>query len=200
MDASGRPAYRVSPGFSVRIGVTRGLDAFGATERTDPLRSRATGSSDFTNADFTVIRNQPLPRGLSLYLFAQGQFTLGKPLLSVSECTYGGRVVGRGYDIGSMSGDDCFMVASELRWTRSLGSSRQLQLYTFVDAGRVSQQGELEIGEAGTRTAQSRGLGARLELGGRLMAHIEAASPTKPEYTERGKSSPRVYFSLATRF
>lgn len=184
----------------VRVGVTQGLDAFGATPDGDPFKSRANGSATFTNVDVRAVREQRLAGLLSLYLQAHAQIALGDALLSAAECSYGGRGLGRGYDNGSISGDDCLMAGAELRWTRRVNDSLGLQLYGFADAGLIRQEGDLQPGEERTREARSWGGGARLQLPRGVTGTIEIAKPRDAEFAERNSRDPRVFASVTARF
>ena len=98
----------------------------------DPLASRFNGRVDFTKAELTLSRLQPLFAGLSLLAAAYGQYAL-TPLLNSELCGYGGRLFGRGFDPSQYVGDTCIDLLAELRFDipRELPSLTQAQFYGF---------------------------------------------------------------------
>jgi len=184
----------------VRLGLIQGIDVFGATDDDDPLKSRANGSATFTNLELRALRDQPLVGPWSLYVQAQAQVALGDPLLSAAECSFGGRNIGRGYDVGAMSGDHCLMGGVDLRWTQRLDENLGVQLYGFTDFGLARQKGTLQSGEDRTRDAMSWGGGVRVQVGQRVTGNIEIAKPLDAEFAEDNSRSPRVFVSITTRF
>lgn len=184
----------------LRVGVQQGLNVLGATGDGDPLRSRANGSATFTSLDFRGLRTQPLARNVSLYLEASAQAALDDPLLSGAECAYGGRLIGRGYQSGALSGDHCVMGLVELRWTPPVAERTGVQLYGFADAGLARQKGSLPPGERRERHASSFGGGVRIFFTEKVLINLEVVKPTKAKYTEDDRTAPRIMASLIARF
>lgn len=189
----------------VRLEVSQGLPIMGATEDDDALKSRAGGRADFTLAKASLARSQPLgvvsPKlsAYSIYMSAQAQAALTSPLLSVSQCFYGGSDIGRGYDSGAISGDHCAMGLVELRRdfvVKNVG----LQAYAFGDAGKVWRRGALPVGETGSSFAESVGAGVRLVTSQRIQADLQVSFPIKESFASNGKDSPRAFFSLSWQY
>lgn len=184
----------------VRLGVTQGLDAFGATRDDDPEKSRTSGSATFTNVELRALRNQPLGGSLSLYLQGRAQVALDNPLLSAAECSFGGREIGRGYDGGALSGDHCLMGSVELRWTQRFNDKLNVRFYSFFDAGQTRQKGALQPGENSRQTAMSWGGGAVFPIDPRVVGSLEVAKPLDAEFAEDDSGTPRIFVSLTARF
>lgn len=181
-----------------RVGVEKGLDAFNATGDENPFRSRADGSAEFMNVTMHAIHDRPLSRAWSLRVEGRGQLAADNALLGVSECAFGGRAFGRGYDPGALSGDHCLMGAMELRWSRKVGE-RAIQLYGFADAGRVYQKSAPD-GVDDSRSANSYGGGVRFQLSKRTSGKVEIAKPSVAELAEDGDADARTFFSMTSQF
>ncbi len=191
---------------SLRSSISQGIPIFGATEDDDTLRSRVGGSAEFTTLDFNVLRNQPLgPLGssfgdFSILATANGQMALGNPLLSASQCYYGGSSMGRGYNSGSLGGDNCLMGSAELRydwpWENVL-----FQTYGFGDFGAVWRKGNsLPAGEEKTASAKSIGGGLRMNLDNTFRGDFMVAMPLDKEVTSNGKATPKFLFSMSVQY
>ena len=91
---------------------------------------------DFTKAEATLTRVQPLGQGFSALVAVYGQWAR-TALLSPELCGYGGRVFGRAYDPSELLGDRCVLALGELRYDVpvTLPKLTQFQLYGFADAG-----------------------------------------------------------------
>ena len=187
----------------VRFGVEQGLSWLGAEGN-----SRANGSPTFTVATLDFTRTAPLANlgsGAFSYSFAaQGQYSLGSPLLSPTEVSYGGRQFGRFFDSGSMSGEQALFGSLELRYTLpvSLGFADPVraQFYVFTDAGLTRQQGDLQPQEARERHAASAGLGVRLAMPYGMNALVELARPVSLPAGYTGDTSNRLNASFGVRF
>lgn len=187
----------------VRFGVEQGISWLGAEGN-----SRANGSPTFTVATLDFTRTAPLANlgsGAFSYSFAaQGQYSLGRPLLSPSEASYGGRQFGRFFDSGSMSGEQAVFGSLELRYTLpvSLGLAEPVraQFYVFTDAGLTRQQGDLQPQEARSRHAASAGVGVRLAIPSGMNALVEVARPVSLPAGYTGDTSNRLNASFGVRF
>lgn len=208
MSAYGRYDYADKTGGvdQVRVTVTKGIPLFDATDDSDPLRSRSGGSSDFLIAGVSASRYQPLDRfmpALQDYSFMANinvQQTLTDPLLSVSQCYYGGDSFGRGYESGVLSGDSCAMGSLEFRRNVRMDSDKLVQLYAFGDGGAVKRKGALAIGEKKSESATSVGVGARLLIGTHIQGEFQVGWPLNEEVTSTGKTAPRSLLSLSVQF
>ncbi len=116
--------------------LSQGLQGLGATSNDSLTKSRANGRVDFTKAEATFTRLQPLGQGFSALASVYGQWA-GNPLLSPELCGYGGRVFGRAYDPSELLGDSCVLLLGELRYDIpvSMPNVSQFQLYGYADAG-----------------------------------------------------------------
>lgn len=189
----------------LRLDVTQGLPVLGQTEDNDINKSRAGGKAVFTTAKLAAVRNQPLGTfapslsAYSLYMSAQVQSALFSPLLSVSQCFYGGGDIGRGYDSGAISGDSCAMAIVEMRRDFAVRNVAA-QAYVFGDAGTVWRRGDLGVGEKSTSSAQSLGLGLRVMTAQNMQADIQVSKPLHEKYASNGKDSARLFFSLSWQY
>ena len=175
--------------------LTQGIEGLGATGSTNPLRSRANGRPDATFANLRLYRDQPLPAGLRFRLDAEAQMTLSSGgLLAANECTFGGPAIGRGYDAGVLSGDDCIRAGGEL--ARPVRAGRgAMEPYAFVDWGLLRQRGTLESGEERERDATSFGFGVRFFSHFGLAADLQLAWPGERLAPGAGRD-PRLFFSI----
>ena len=171
-------------------GVFHGLLLFGALDEDAPLASVPGFTPDFTKLTFQFQRRQPLAGPVSLMIAGQGQYSADR-LGSGEQVSFGGSVLGRGYDPSLLSGD------------KGIGASVQLQLalpkatadrklegvsaYAFVDWATASTLSTATTpGVSGSLA--SVGLGLR----GTLMQHlgfdmqVADARKTLPASTRRG--------------
>lgn len=189
----------------VGVDLVKGIPHLNATKDNDPLKSHLNGTADFTLAKLHILRNQPLDHfssrlaGFSVYMQGAAQYSLDNPLLSASECTYGGGDIGRGYDSGALSGDHCLMGSVELRRDFAFGRY-MLQPYGFFDAAKIWQRGILAAGEHRTNAAQSLGTGVRMAISPAMMGGAEMAFPLRKPGSEDGKGDPRFFLSLTARY
>ena len=187
----------------VRLNLEQGLNWLGAQGN-----SRANGSPIFTVASLDFTRTAPialLGSGALTYSFsAQGQYSLGDPLLSAVESSFGGRQFGRFFDAGSMSGEHALYGSFELRYAMplALGFAEPVrtQFYAFLDAGLTRQQGVLQPQELRERHAASAGAGLRLGLPQGMNALLEVAFPVSLPAGSTSGSSNRINASFGVRF
>ena len=187
----------------VRLNLEQGLDWLGAQGN-----SRANGSTTYTVASLDYTRTAPLASlgsgALSYSFAAQGQYSLGDPLLSAVESSFGGRQFGRFFDSGSMSGEQALFGSFELRYALplSLGFAEPVraQFYVFTDAGLTRQQGVLQPQEARERHAASAGVGVRLGLPHGMNALVEVARPVSLPAGSTADTSNRINASFGVRF
>jgi hemolysin activation/secretion protein len=180
-----------------RIGLSRGLALFGATEQGDPLASRRDASGVFSKVEVWAEYEQALGRGFSLLLQAEGQLADG-PLLSSEEMGLGGRSFGRAWDYREYSGDRGAAGSIELRLDiESLPRPFSvLQLYGYADAGKVTNY----RGGFGGGSLASAGGGVRLWMLQGLEAGIELGVPLTNDSDPTDGDDPRLSFSLGGRF
>lgn len=173
---------------AIQFTLHKGLDVFDANEDDDPLSSRADGDAEFSKVTLDVTRVQRLPAGLSLLLTATGQYTRD-PLLASEEIALGGPSYGRGFETGTVSGDNGWAGSAELRYTPNLPEyvPHGVQFYVFADRGQVWN---IDFDQTIDRfDMASAGAGIRANVTDYLFASVELArglmspSPDEPEET-----------------
>ena len=123
----------------VNVTVSHGIQGLGSTTNDNPIASRPfTGRVDFSKAEGTFSRLQPLFANFSMFLAAYAQYA-GTPLLVSEQCSYGGRFFGRAFDPSQLLGDHCWAVLGELRYDIATPWKQltRLQLYGFADHGET---------------------------------------------------------------
>ncbi len=188
-----------------RLSLVNGLPILSSTEKSDTNKSRTTASGKFTNLNLSVIRNQalfpsiPMMQGVSLYIAGQGQYAVSNPLLSVSQCFYGGSDFGRGYENGAQSGDHCLTGLVEVRrdWQ---AANVGMQAYGFMDAGYLRRKGALAAGEVRATGAQSYGAGFRLSKSNWMQGDMQLAIPLRESATSNGKGTPELFLKLTLQY
>jgi hemolysin activation/secretion protein len=180
----------------VRLSYVQGLGLFGATRRGDPLASRDDADGTFARLEYWAEHERILFGPLGLMLALDGQLAF-QPLLSSEEMGLGGRRFLRAFDYRERSGDDGVAGVAELRFDiPSLPSPfRRAQLYTYLDAGRVTNQAD---GRGGGSLA-SAGLGLRVWAEHDVHGALELGLPISDgESGER--ADPRLSFTLGAGF
>jgi hemolysin activation/secretion protein len=180
-------------GFELR----QGLQGLGATSDSDPLRSRATGRSDFTSLLLEASHSQRFARILALNVGVKAQYAFDT-LLSDEEFLLGGEQYGRGYDSAELTGESGVGVTVELRYQRST-SHRALQFYqpyAFYDAGVVWND---DPGVNERLSLASAGLGLRAQLYRRFDLAFEIAQPLTRDVAAEGDRDPRFFLQLSAR-
>ena len=183
---------------SGRLAVTHGLDAFGATADSDPNKSRATGTANFTRFNVEVSRLQPLAGGLSLELAAAAQIT-SDSLLASEEFGLGGTHFGRAFDPSEITGDEGFAARAEFFYTLPAQQFGTLEPYVYYEGGQVRQNDPLP-GEPRRDSLRAAGLGLRVAFNDRLSASVEYAKPLIRDVAAEGDRDGRVFFSLSAAF
>lgn len=139
------------------VGAVQGIGIGGTTRAGDARASRPDGSARFTKAYAWADWTMPLGAGFGTRLAATGQIA-SRALLAAQEIGLGGIGFGRAYDFYDLFGDEGFAASAELNWrTARRDNARWLQLYGFVDGGRVRNHasgfggGALSSGGGGVR-------------------------------------------------
>ena len=187
---------------SVSAHLTQGLGIFDATTRSSVLRSRYTGSGVFTALNVNGTRLQEFGYGFEGALSASGQLA-SRALLIPQECSYGGSVIGRGFDDSELVGDLCALGSGELRYNAGFASMLALQtvqFYGFADAGYVQSNGTLLPGELQSESAYSAGLGIRWRLNDNLSGWVEYAQPISRDIAMEGNRDGRVFVAITGGF
>ena len=183
----------------------QGVPLLGATSYNDPLKSRVNGDSTYTLFQVDISHEHPLAalspllEGFSFYTAGWGQFDLANPLLSATQCSYGGGYIGHGYDSGSLNGDHCLMGLAELRRNLWVGGIL-LQPYLSADAGAVWEKGPLVPGDQRFLGAESVGGGLRFTHNSWVSGDFSVAQPLRSSIAEMGHEDPRVFLTLQVRW
>ena len=184
---------------SAEINVLQGLPIFDATTGQSQLRSRLSGSGQFTLVNFNATRLQNLGDGFQLYAAAMAQVAT-RGLLTAEQCGYGGKTFGQGFDSSEIVGDNCVEGSVELRYNPATGLLRHVQFYAFADAGGAWLDGKLLTGETLYSSSQSAGVGLRIDLTHGFGATVEFAQPFSRDVALEGNRNGRVFFSISKGF
>ena len=179
--------------------VTHGLDILGATQSSDPLKSRVGAGNDYWRINFEASRRQPLIDRVSLYVAAAGQTSFNQPLLASEQFSLGGNNFDRGFDPSEVTGDAAAAGRAELQvdaYTQP-GFLSDVQPYGFYEGGVVWQAKALP-GTPKHETLTSAGFGVRFTVGNRIHADVSWAKPFHRDVTALGNRHARVFFSVST--
>lgn len=196
----------------------QGLPLFGYTTNTNPetaQTSRPGGRGDYSKFDITMSRLQAVKGPFSLYGFFKGQWAFN-PLLASEQFTFGGNVLGRGYDVAEVIGDKGAAASLEARydWAVEKFYIQAIQFYIFYDAGAMWNF--KNIGGTPTKqTALSTGIGGRFYMTKWVSGNLMWAQPITKQVValtetnevvvdgftiNRGNgAAPRVFFSVVAQ-
>jgi hemolysin activation/secretion protein len=180
------------------VAVRQGLDDFGASANSKP-----DASVDFTLLRGTLSHRQPVPPFFELFAEVRGQRS-NEPLPNLEEMPLGELTVGRGYEPGSLVGDSGFAGTLELRyfppgleawWLNSL------QVFGFVDYGRIDDIGNPTLNPEGFEELASAGFGVRFQIFDTLYGDFYYAQPMMRALgTAERRPEPGVKFTLTKYF
>lgn len=183
--------------------IRQGLPIWGYTSDTNvntARTSRPGGHGNYTKIAVSLSKVQPLSGPWSAYGILQGQWAL-YPLLAPEQFTFGGPILGRGYDVAEFIGDQGSAGSLELRYDYSLPKLKlqSLQFYAFYDAGIIwnfKKLGDTPKKASGTST----GFGVRFTMtkyisGNLMWAQVLTKPVAAEEFIGEGKT-PRVFFSV----
>jgi hemolysin activation/secretion protein len=179
------------------VGVTVGLPLAGVTHEGDAMTSRFDGDGRFALAGYTVDWTVKVIDPVTVVVASSGQLA-SRPLLATAEIGVGGPSFARGYDYAERTGDNGIMGSVELRADAGRvipGLINRLQLYGFVDGGRVSN---LRGGFGGGQLFSTGG-GGRFGLGA-ADGMIEVALPLNADRFDTGNKNPRISLRLSKVF
>ena len=181
---------------TVRGMLHQGLSGLGASSNGSSLASRANGRSDFTKITLDLTRLQQFSERWSFVGSMTSQYTR-RPLLASEELGLGGASFGRGFDDGEISADNGVAATLELRYVPA-GLPRNVQLYSFLDGGRVwAAEGGNPVDRP---KLASFGFGARANLSEAVFATVEIAKPINTEVKTRESKSARAFVSVTAQF
>jgi hemolysin activation/secretion protein len=182
------------------VELSKGIDAFGASEFGDPAASRPGGDPDFSKATLYLARLQSLGTRVSLLLALHGQQAFSN-LLAPEEFAFGGDQFGRAYDPSEIVGDSGVAAKAELRLTFDNPSGLSATLYAFSDAGHVWRRlDSAEAGEEDEDDATSAGGGIRVTMAEWLSGYVEVATPLNHIVAAEGDESTRVFGGVLVNF
>lgn len=191
-------ADRMGGQITARLGVTRGLSVFGATEAADSAKSRATASGSFTRINGEITRTQPVHGGLQLLLAATGQWTRDS-LLASEEFGIGGSEYGRAYDPSEITGDKGFAAKAELFYPIRAAGMGSVEPFAYFEGGRVYQNHPLP-GEAKRSQLRSVGGGVRVGIARRFGLSMEYAKPIGRDVNALGDRDGRIFLSFSAAY
>jgi hemolysin activation/secretion protein len=181
---------------AIRTMLHQGLPGLGASSNDSGLASRADGSSEFTKLTLELTRLQQITKRVILLSSFTSQFS-AKRLLASEEFNLGGANFGRGFDNGEITADNGLAASLELRYVPA-GLPRNVQIYGFVDGGRVWTADGNDV-TPNTRLA-SFGGGVRASLSSTLFATLELAKPIDSIVRTQGDKDARVFLSIQAQF
>jgi hemolysin activation/secretion protein len=185
----------------------QGLPIWGYTSDTDLLTaqtSRPGGRGKYTKIAGTLSRTQLIKGNFSAYGIFQWQWAF-MPLLAAEQFTFGGSVLGRGYDPAEIIGDRGAAASLELRYDHSFEKVKlaNVQFYVFYDAGEIwnyEYVGGVPLKVSGTTT----GVGARFAfnkyISGNVMWTQVLTKQIAAEELRGDGKRPRVFFSILASF
>ncbi|WP_436826256.1 ShlB/FhaC/HecB family hemolysin secretion/activation protein [Sphingomonas sp. DT-207] len=182
---------------NVRVSVTQGLGVFGATERADFHKSRATASGQTTRANFELSYAQPVVRGLYVQLSGAAQYS-GDSLLAAEEFGIGGEQFAHAYDPSEVTGDQGVAGRAEAFYVFQ-GGFGSVQPYAYYEAGRVNQNDPLP-GEPLSSALESAGFGMRAGFAGGISGSVEFAKPLSRPVAANGSKNARMFLSISAAF
>jgi len=177
----------------VRLAISRGVDAFGATA----IEMQGTPPPDLDYRRYSLAYQlaQQFDELWSATLSVEGQTSHDR--VPTSERFFiGGRQLGGAFDPASVSGDRGVGVRIEI--ARNVGVPRlpPVQTYAYCDYGRTESNDSTEPSD----DAASVGAGVRLGVG-KLSAELEVATPIEdPQSNPLADVGTRVFFALTQRF
>lgn len=182
--------------------IRQGLPIWGYSSNSNiqtATTSRPGGRGDYTKFMMTFSRLQAIKGPISLYGIIQGQYAFSA-LLAEEQYTFGGPILGRGYDVAELIGDKGLSGGLELRYDRAFEKILQnIQAYIFYDAGAVWNY-YFVGGTPIKQSATSAGIGMRFNMTKYISGNVMWAQPlTRQVAAEalRGQGKhPRVFFSV----
>lgn len=177
--------------------LVHGLSILAATKDTDPNKSRAGASGDFTHLSFELTHEQPFGDRFSILLGAAGQTSFGDPLLASEQFSLGGDMFNRGFDPSEVTGDSGIAGRIEPRFNIAdkLSILSNLQMFGFVEGGEIWQAQSL-TGVPDSQSLASTGAGLRFVAANRLNVELEWARPLNTNALATSNQASRFLFSV----
>ena len=191
--------------WSSTVDLAQGLPILGATPDDSAELSRKGGSTDFTKVTGLAFYIQPLWSDFSVALAGQGQYSFS-PLITGELISFGGsQIVGRGYDPGSINGDQGLGGSVELRYDKRLDNSILLAIepYAYFDAGRTYyiQDGASMDASLVDQTIASVGGGMRSTLAYNANLGLEVSQTLRAvPGSDAGRRATKILVNASMRF
>ncbi len=185
---------------SLSMEFSKGLDIFGASDRSDANKTRTLGDPTFTKITGDVQRLQRITSDINLFVAAEGQWSVG-PLLSSEEFGVGGSNFGRGYDSSEIIGDEGVAGKVEVQWNNPYDTDifKDYQLFGFYDVGRTWNKDATTSAQKKDIIA-STGFGVRAEFLNDIKADLFVALPLNRNVQTQGDQGARIYFKASRSF
>ena len=186
---------------SITLDVAEGLPVLGATHSyplSDIPSATATGHTDFIKYTAQLRRIQSISDAFSASLLISGQYAPVHPVLG-EQISFGGQLIGRGYDPGAITGDYGVGGSFELRYDMnpSWFYSDAAQLYGFMDGATVRSQGST----ADQHKIASTGVGLRVTVPGNVFIGVMYGKALLGvPGSDEDKRSSRVMLNTGVRF
>jgi hemolysin activation/secretion protein len=204
------PRWRAAASLELR----QGIDGLGASDGCGPVPysacfvtgarppGRLDGRPDATVARLTgQFEFRPMPN-IAFTLSPRAQYA-SKALFSFEEFSAGNYTAGRGYDPGSLIGDDGLGFQAEFRFGTLVPRSRKsvsLQPYAFFDQAWVwNKNGPAAPPFTDPQKLSSAGGGLRASIGDIARLDVAVAEPLSKVGLQTRRSDTRVLVSLTTR-
>ena len=185
----------------INAGLSRGIEAFGASDPGDTNISRSAADPDFTIADIDVRHRRLLAPDWTMTARLTGQLA-SKALYSAEEFGFGGPYMGRAYDPSEIVGDDGLAGSLKVSYT-GLDQTGDFRItpFVFYDIGKVWNK---DPNQDSSLSAASAGFGMDIDTSTNLGASISVAQPLSKDISTppagNNGSNPRVVFSLDLQF
>ncbi len=180
------------------VDVTRNLDFGGHSGHDDYTRVRPGADPNWKLLRFGALGTQQLPRGYSMVLKLNGQYS-DEPLIAGEQFGVGGERSVRGFEERTVAGDQALVGNLEL-WSPAIDALYGLRVLGFLDAG-YKKIVDPTTGQLPTDTLSSVGVGARWQWLDRVYVGLDYGQPlanADGEASDRGNS--KWHFSLSCRY
>ncbi len=190
----------------LNISAFHGLDWFGSYDKKTAVPSVANFKQKFTKFKFSVNHTQPIATNvLTLKANLQAQWTDNK-LLAGEQISFGGTLIGKGYDGGAVAGDKGFGLSFELSKNFASKpipflSNANLELYAFIDyAEAYILADSVSSVLASNSYLGSHGFGVRINDAAGLSIDFMAAEARNTFPSADARGNPRYILSLTQSF
>jgi hemolysin activation/secretion protein len=184
---------------AINADIAQGVPILGSSDNGSPELSRAGARIDFTKISGGARFTRPLTGGFEISLASQGQYAFD-PLVVGEQIAFGGSQIGRGYDIGAITGDHGLGGTVELRYNPEVRLSpvQALQPFVFFDKAAV-----WNIQSTGypAQSISSIGGGLRAWLEHDISGDVELAQTLQAvPGSDAGRRATKVLLNLAAGF